>query len=91
MSELIIQVFGTLGAGGAESRMMDVYRNIDKQHVQFAFVTLDKSKNQFYEKEIFEFFRKADLHGSCHFGSHSVVVCGWKVGTSSRRVSYIAL
>ena len=52
MSELIIQVFGTLGAGGAESRMMDVYRNIDKQHVQFAFVTLDKSKNQFYEKEI---------------------------------------
>ena len=46
---------------------------------------------EFYEKEIFEFFRKADLHGSCHFGSHSVVVCGWKVGTSSRRVSYIAL
>lgn len=52
MKKLIIQVFGTLGAGGAESRMMDVYRKIDKQHVQFAFVTLDKSENQFYEKEI---------------------------------------
>lgn len=52
MPELIIQVFGSLGAGGAESRMMDVYRNIDKQHVQFAFVILDKSENQFYEKEI---------------------------------------
>lgn len=52
MTKLIIQVFGTLGAGGAESRMMDVYRNIDKQHVQFVFVTLDKSENQFYEKEI---------------------------------------
>lgn len=52
MTKLIVQVLGTLGAGGAESRMMDVYRNIDKQHVQFAFVTLDKSENQFYEKEI---------------------------------------
>lgn len=52
MTKKIVQVFGTLGAGGAESRMMDVYRNIDKQRVQFVFVTLDKSENQFYAKEI---------------------------------------
>lgn len=48
----VIQVFGSLGAGGAESRMMDVYRMIDHNHVQFTFICLNQAENQFYESEI---------------------------------------
>lgn len=48
----VIQVFGSLNAGGAESRMMDVFRAIDRTKFQFIYVTLDTSDNQFYEKEI---------------------------------------
>lgn len=48
----IIQVFGSLDAGGAESRMMDVFRAIDKTKYQFIFVTLDPKDGQFYESEI---------------------------------------
>lgn len=48
----VIQVFGSLDAGGAESRMMDVFRAIDRSKYQFLFVSLDTSEGQFYEEEI---------------------------------------
>lgn len=48
----VIQVFGSLDAGGAESRMMDVFRAIDRSKYQFVFVSLDTSEGQFYEEEI---------------------------------------
>ncbi len=50
----VLQVFGSLNMGGAESRMMDIYRNIDKKEVEFDFLTLSKDENQYYEKEIKE-------------------------------------
>ena len=34
----ILHVFGTLGLGGAESRIMDLYRHIDRTKVQFDFL-----------------------------------------------------
>ena len=34
----ILHVFGTLGLGGAESRIMDLYRHIDRERVQFDFL-----------------------------------------------------
>ena len=34
----VLHVFGRLGLGGAESRIMDLYRNIDKRQVQFDFL-----------------------------------------------------
>lgn len=34
----VLHVFGRLGLGGAESRIMDLYRNIDKSQVQFDFL-----------------------------------------------------
>ncbi len=34
----ILHVFGTLGLGGAESRIMDLYRHIDREKVQFDFL-----------------------------------------------------
>lgn len=48
----VVQVFGSLDAGGAESRMMDVFRAIDRTMYEFIFISLDKKVNQFYEKEI---------------------------------------
>ena len=48
----VLQVFGSLDMGGAESRMMDVYRNIDLSEVTFDFVSLSQGK-QFFEKEIY--------------------------------------
>ena len=34
----ILHVLGTTNLGGAESRIMDLYRNIDRQQVQFDFL-----------------------------------------------------
>lgn len=50
----ILQLFGSLNMGGAECRMMDVYRAIDKSEFQFDFVTLT-SGQQIFEDEIKEF------------------------------------
>lgn len=47
----VLQVFGSLNMGGAESRMMDIYRNIDQSEIKFDFVSLLSDK-QFYEDEI---------------------------------------
>lgn len=47
----ILHVFGKLNLGGAESRVMDVYRNIDRTKVQFDFVEHTEEKC-FYEEEI---------------------------------------
>ena len=33
----VLHVLGTLNLGGAESRIMDIYRNIDRSKVQFDF------------------------------------------------------
>lgn len=47
----ILQIFGSLDVGGAESRMMDIYRHIDKEKYQFDFLTMQKGK-QYFESEI---------------------------------------
>jgi len=47
----ILQVFASLNMGGAECRMMDVYRNADRTEIQFDFVTLTPEK-QYFEDEI---------------------------------------
>lgn len=48
----VIHVFGSLNVGGAESRIMDVFRKIDRKRVMFHFISLDESTNQFFENEI---------------------------------------
>lgn len=47
----ILHVFGSLGSGGAESRTMDIYREIDKNKVQFDFLIHTNNKG-FFEDEI---------------------------------------
>ena len=34
----VLHVFGNLDLGGAESRIMDLYRHIDSERVQFDFL-----------------------------------------------------
>ena len=34
----VLHVLGTLNMGGAESRIMDIYRHIDRESLQFDFL-----------------------------------------------------
>lgn len=47
----VLHVFGKLNMGGAESRIMDLYRNIDRTLVQFDFVVHYEDRG-FFEDEI---------------------------------------
>lgn len=47
----ILHVFGKLNLGGAESRIMDLYRHIDRNCVQFDFV-VHTNEECFFEEEI---------------------------------------
>src|SRR5699024_10054772 len=49
----VLHVFGRLDAGGAESRVMDIYRQIDKTKIQFDFV-IHTEDECFYSKEVRE-------------------------------------
>lgn len=47
----ILHVFGQLNMGGAESRIMDLYRNIDRFNIQFDFV-VHSEKRGYFEDEV---------------------------------------
>ena len=47
----VLQVLGTTGLGGAESRVMDLYRSIDRERVQFDFA-VHTSKKGYFDEEI---------------------------------------
>lgn len=49
----VLHVFGATNLGGAESRVMDLYRTIDKTKVQFDFV-IHTDKECYFDKEIIE-------------------------------------
>lgn len=46
----VLQCIGTLNLGGAETMIMNIYRAIDKNHIQFDFVVAGKEIG-YYEKE----------------------------------------
>lgn len=50
----VLQVFARLDTGGAESMIMSVYRNIDRNRVQFDFVVNENDTKYIYEHEINE-------------------------------------
>lgn len=43
----ILQVVTQMNRGGMENRLMDIYRNVDREKLQFDFYTLRKEKGQF--------------------------------------------
>lgn len=71
----ILQVFSSLRKGGAESRMMDIYRSVDRNKVQFDFlVTSANPEKQYFYSEIQEMggqvfeiksWRKTGIRGYC--------------------------
>lgn len=50
----VLQVFASLDRGGAETMIMNIYRNINRNRVQFDFVANEKECEYSYEKEIRE-------------------------------------
>ena len=50
MALRVLQFFATLGNGGAENRMMDVYRRINTDVVQFDFAVLHEGEHYFDEE-----------------------------------------
>ncbi len=47
----VLHVLGGLSLGGAESRIMDLYRNIDREEMQFDFL-VHSAKEEHFDKEI---------------------------------------
>ncbi len=47
----VLQYIGCLEAGGSQSMIMNIYRNIDRNIVQFDFI-VDRKDNMFYKEEI---------------------------------------
>jgi len=47
----VLQVLGTVGLGGAESRVMDLYRHMNREEIQFDFLVTSGTKG-YYEEEI---------------------------------------
>lgn len=47
----ILHVLGGVSLGGAESRIMDLYRCIDREKIQFDFL-VHQNKPGYYEEEI---------------------------------------
>lgn len=48
----VLQVVGSLKQGGAEATVMNIYRNIDREKVQFDFLVYDDEKTQYAEEVI---------------------------------------
>lgn len=47
----VLQVIGSLNSGGSQSMIMNIYRNIDKEKIQFDFI-VDRPNELLYAKEI---------------------------------------
>ena len=47
----VLHVLGGLSIGGAESRIMDLYRNMDREKIQFDFL-IHTTEKQHFEEEI---------------------------------------
>ena len=47
----VLQVLGSLQRGGAETLVMNIYRNIDKKNIQFDFIVRENVDNG-YEEEV---------------------------------------
>lgn len=70
MTERILHVFGTLNRGGAETLVMNIYRNIDRNKIQFDFVVHHEEEGA-YEEEVRKLggkvYRVPNYKGTNHF------------------------
>lgn len=70
MTERVLHVFGTLNRGGAETLVMNIYRNIDRSKIQFDFVVHHEDEGA-YEEEVRKLggkvYRVPNYRGTNHF------------------------
>src|SRR5690625_4929237 len=70
MTERILHIFGTLNRGGAETLVMNIYRNIDRSKIQFDFVVHHEEEGA-YEEEVRKLggniYRVPNYKGTNHF------------------------
>lgn len=66
----VLQIMGTLDMGGIENFIMNVYRNLDKELIQFDFVINESSKN-YFEDEVLKLggkiYKIPSIRKSGHF------------------------
>ena len=52
----VLQIFGTMNCGGAETMLMNIYRNIDRTKIQFDFLVhcddINNPPKGYYDDEI---------------------------------------
>lgn len=80
MSEkiIVVQVLATLDTGGAESMIMNVYRNIDREKIQFDFVVNEREKEYSFEKEIKQMGGRIFFVPKYNFFNHLLCKKAWR-------------
>ncbi len=81
----VLQVLGTVGLGGAESRVMDLYRHMDRRNIQFDFLVTEGTDDHYraeieslggrvYHLPAFRIFNTVQYRQACRefFASHIV-------------------
>ena len=46
----VLKVLGGLNRGGAETMVMNLYRNVDRNHIQFDFIIHTTEKQDYYDE-----------------------------------------
>lgn len=73
----ILHVLGTLDRGGAETMLMNIYRHIDKNKIQFDFVIHTQKKGE-YEQEILENGGKIYRMPRYNIRNHKEYISKWR-------------
>ena len=74
----ILQVIGSLEAGGSQSMIMNIYRNINRNEIQFDFV-IDHTGENFYENEIRNLGGKIYIMPTYKVYNHFFVKRAWYI------------
>ena len=73
----VLQVFGTMNRGGAETMIMNLYRNINRDKVQFDFVVHHRNKGDF-DNEIYDLGGRIFYISSYKFTNHFLYIKEWE-------------
>ena len=92
MSETVrvLHVLGGVGLGGAESRIMDLYRQMNRNEIQFDFLVHSSAVNSHKispEKlrgDAFQSLHHAGVSGMRHCDGHSTALCDGQIDPRGR-------
>ena len=82
----VLHVVGGMGLGGTETFLMNIYRNINREKLQFDFIIYNKNRhNKFYEEEI------ERLGGKIYYRNSSFFILIFSLIRILKKEKYIAL